>query len=56
MIAATEARYLDMCAQDALAMAIYAGTSVAATTMTAFATPLEVAHTSTPVGQAGALA
>src|SRR5277367_457467 len=38
-IAATEAQYAEMWAQDATAMYGYAGTSAAATTLTLFATP-----------------
>ncbi|AKN17105.1 PPE family protein [Mycobacterium haemophilum DSM 44634] len=54
-IAATEAHYLDMWVQDALAMDTYAGTSAAATTLTAFTAPPHVTDTSTTAGQAGAL-
>src|SRR6201996_818192 len=49
-IMATEAQYVEMWAQDAVAMYGYAGASAAASTLTSFTTPAE---TTNPAGLAG---
>jgi PPE-repeat protein len=52
-IAATEAQYGDMWAQDAAAMYGYAATSAVATDVAPFEAPEEIAAASTPAGPAG---
>jgi len=53
-IAATEAQYSEMWAQDALAMDTYAGSSAAATQLTPFTTPPQVTNENGLAGQAAA--
>ncbi|WP_156803109.1 PPE family protein, partial [Mycobacterium gordonae] len=54
-IAATEAQYLEMWAQDAAAMYGYAGTSSAATQLTPFTEPPQTTNASGPTLQAAAV-
>jgi PPE-repeat protein len=54
-IAATEAQYGEMWAQDALAMDSYAGSSAAATQLTPFTTPPQVTSATGLTGQAAAV-
>jgi PPE-repeat protein len=53
-IAATEAQYAEMWAQDAVAMYSYAGSSAAATTLTPFTPPQQNTNPSGSAGQAAA--
>jgi PPE-repeat protein len=55
-IAATEAQYAEMWAQDAATMYSYAGTSSAATQLTPFSSPLPIANPGGLSGEATALA
>jgi len=55
-IAATEAQYTQMWAQDAAAMYGYAGSSAVAATVTPFNAPPETANPAGTAGQAGAVA
>src|SRR6516162_10086797 len=55
-IAATEAQYMEMWAQDAAAMYAYAGSSAAASQLTPFTEPPEVANPGGLAGQAAAVA
>jgi PPE-repeat protein len=55
-IAATEAQYAEMWAQDAAAMYGYAGASAAAATVPALSAPPETANPAGTAGQAGAVA
>jgi len=55
-IAATEAQYGEMWAQDAAAMYGYAGSSAAASTVTPFRSPPETTSPAGAAGQAGAVA
>ena len=55
-IAATEARYAEMWAQDATAMYAYAGASAAATTLTPFTPPPPTTNPAGLAGQAAAVA
>ncbi len=55
-IAATEAQYLEMWAQDAAAMYGYAGSSAAASRLTSFTQPEQVANATGPTAQAAAVA
>ncbi|OBI98167.1 hypothetical protein A5661_16135 [Mycobacterium asiaticum] len=55
-IAATEAQYAQMWAQDAMAMYGYAGSSAAASTLTPFAPPQQVANPSGLAAQGAAVA
>jgi PPE-repeat protein len=54
-IAATEAQYGEMWAQDALAMDSYAGSSAAATQLTPFTTPPQITSTAGSAAQAAAV-
>ena len=54
-IAATEAQYGEMWAQDAAAMYGYAGSSAAASTLTSFEEPAETTNPAGPAGQASAV-
>ena len=55
-IAATEAQYMEMWAQDAAAMYGYAGSSAAASQLTSFTQPEQVANATGPTAQAAAVA
>lgn len=55
-IAATEAEYAEMWAQDATAMYLYAASAAEATTLTPFAEPEQTTNPSGPAGQAAAVA
>lgn len=55
-IAATEAEYAEMWAQDATAMYVYAAGAAEATTLTPFAEPEQMTNPSGPAGQAAAVA
>lgn len=55
-IAATEAQYLEMWAQDAAAMYGYAGAAASASTLTPFTPPPETTNPAGTAGQAGAVA
>ncbi len=55
-IAATEAQYMEMWAQDAAAMYAYAGSSAAASQLTSFTQPEQVANATGPTAQAAAVA
>ena len=54
-IAATEAQYMEMWAQDAAAMYGYAGSSAAASQLTSFTQPEQVATATAPTAQAAAV-
>ncbi len=54
-IAATEAQYAEMWAQDAMAMYTYAGSSAAATALTPFTSPRQNTTPGGPAGQAAAV-
>ncbi|WP_264991393.1 PPE family protein, partial [Mycobacterium kiyosense] len=54
-IAATEAQYLEMWAQDATAMYGYAGSSASATRLTPFSAPQQVASPAAAANQSGAV-
>ena len=54
-IAATEAQYMEMWAQDAAAMYGYAGSSAAASQLTSFTQPEQVASATGPTAQAAAV-
>ncbi len=54
-IAATEAQYMEMWAQDAAAMYGYAGSSAAASQLTSFTQPEQVANATGPTAQAAAV-
>jgi PPE-repeat protein len=54
-IAATEAQYAEMWAQDATAMYGYAGSSAAASQLTSFSQPAQVAAATAPTTQAAAV-
>jgi PPE-repeat protein len=54
-IAATEAQYMEMWAQDAAAMYGYAGFSAAASQLTSFTQPEQVANATGPTAQAAAV-
>src|SRR5579875_3644237 len=55
-IAATEAHYMEMWAQDAAAMYAYAGSSASASQLTPFTEPPQTTSTAGPALQAGAVA
>src|SRR6202023_1233612 len=54
-IAATEAHYMEMWAQDAAAMYAYAGSSAAATQLTSFTEPPQTTNTAAASTQAAAV-
>src|ERR1700744_2857617 len=54
-IMATEAHYVEMWVQDAVAMYGYAGASTAASTLTPFTTPVQTTHSSGLAGLAAAV-
>jgi PPE-repeat protein len=54
-IAATEAQYAEMWAQDAAAMYGYAGSSASASRLTSFTQPAEIANSTGPTAQAAAV-
>jgi PPE-repeat protein len=54
-IAATEAQYMEMWAQDAAAMYGYAGSSAAASQLTSFTQPAQIANATGPTAQAAAV-
>jgi PPE-repeat protein len=55
-IAATEAEYAEMWAQDATAMYVYAASAAQAATLTPFSEPAQTTNPSGPAGQAAAVA